>query len=129
MASRGKAPETVEEHKESPERFLEDLIDSVSFVQDILKMTRTLLEEIQKHIYLLLEESRKRILKVAAELTTRAKEWKAKAEIQRILKDANRISLSDLDSTDSKEDEMIFTDTTTTQGEKTKEIETLTEPE
>ena len=47
----------------------------------------------------------------------KAKEWQTKRETQRILDKARQISLSDSDSTDSEEDEVIFTNAATAQGE------------
>ena len=58
MASKGKMPTTREETKESADKFLGDLIDQVLFIQDLLTMTGTILEEMQQNIHLLPEGSR-----------------------------------------------------------------------
>ena len=45
MASKGKMSATKERMEESIDKFLGDLIDQASFVQDLLTMTGTILEE------------------------------------------------------------------------------------
>ena len=91
-------------------------------------MIGTILEEVQKSIHILSEESRKRILKVANKLTIKSKKRREEAKIQRLLKKEEPISLSDLDSTSSEEDETIFTNAMTVQEEEVLEAVILEEP-
>ena len=67
--------------EELSDGFLGDLINQTSFVQDLLIITGTMLEKVQKNIHILLEKQRKKILKVASELTIKSKEWRKKAKI------------------------------------------------
>ena len=117
-------PATKREIEESLNRFLQDLIDQVSFVQDLLIITGTMLEEVQKSIYILLEELRKRILEVVNEWTIKLKKRREEVKIWKLLEKGELASLSNLKSESSKEDEIIFTDTTAVQGEEVLETAT-----
>ena len=128
LASKGKIPTTEAKAEETTNGFLGNLIDQASFVQDLLIMIGTILEEVQKSIHILSEESRKRILKVANKLTIKSKKRREEAKIQRLLKKEEPISLSDLDSTSSEEDETIFTNAMTVQEEEVLEAVILEEP-
>ena len=52
-------PATEEEPEELADKFLGDLIDQVSFMQNLLTMTGTILEKVQKNIHILPEKLRK----------------------------------------------------------------------
>ena len=81
-------------------------------------MIGTMLEEMQQNIHLLPEGLREWIPQVASKLTTKSKKWWEEVRKRRLLEKGEPTSLSDLDSTSSKEDETIFTDATIEQGEK-----------
>jgi len=49
---------TDEKFEGLPDGFLENLIDQASFIQDILAMIETILEKVQKNIYILLDKLR-----------------------------------------------------------------------